>query len=263
MNNLIGISGKTGSGVEDVAGIIQYLSTPKGSNDFTLNDYLNDKSSYLYAGDNYQIKKFSDKIKDIVCILIGCTREQLNNDVFLNTELGEEWNWWRVASKDGSRDVYVSSNKEDCIDVWRNINKQVTEVRNDVKLTPRKLLELITTDCGEKIIHPSIWINSLFVDYKYTFDYVNAIEDGKAPFWIITDVKHPNQVKAIKDREGIVIRVYSSTVESIGANFHFEKQGFKKHESGTTLNSANFDYTINNNGDIEDLINQVKQLNIV
>ena len=36
---------------------------------------------------------------------------------------------------------------------------------NLVKLTPRKLLQLLGTDCGRDIIHPNIWVNALFADY--------------------------------------------------------------------------------------------------
>ena len=31
---------------------------------------------------NSEIKKFADKLKDIVCLLIGCTREQLEDQEF-------------------------------------------------------------------------------------------------------------------------------------------------------------------------------------
>lgn len=34
------------------------------------------------ANSEYKIKKFADKLKDIVCILIGCTREQLEDSKF-------------------------------------------------------------------------------------------------------------------------------------------------------------------------------------
>lgn len=82
--NLIAISGKIKSGKDTVASIIQYLTTPEGSNEFTLEDYLHNPSSYLFAGNDFVIKKFANKIKDIVCLLIGCTREQLENREFKN-----------------------------------------------------------------------------------------------------------------------------------------------------------------------------------
>jgi hypothetical protein len=33
-------------------------------------------------------------------------------------------------------------------------------------LTPRRMLQLLGTDCGRNIIHPNIWVNATMVDYK-------------------------------------------------------------------------------------------------
>ena len=80
MNNLIGISGKIGSGKDEVGIVLQYLTClklnvlaehQKDYNDFRLLKVSNELQS------GYQIKKFADKLKEIVCLLIGCTREQL------------------------------------------------------------------------------------------------------------------------------------------------------------------------------------------
>ena len=91
--NLIGISGKMGSGKDTVGKILQYLSTSEGSNKFTLELLLNRqfKFSCTTGNSDYQIKKFADEIKDTVCRWIGCTREQLEDREFKEKELGEEW----------------------------------------------------------------------------------------------------------------------------------------------------------------------------
>ena len=71
MNNLIGISGKIGSGKDLAGSIIQYLGA------FGEYDSLD---SFLYRnprGDintTHKIKKYADKLKDIVCLMIGCSR---------------------------------------------------------------------------------------------------------------------------------------------------------------------------------------------
>ena len=103
MKNLIGISGKIGSGKDTMGSILQWIVTSKtgfGNGTYSNKEcveWLNGK----YPGDTsiqsiseYQIKKFADKLKDMVCILLGCTREQLEDREFKEKDLGEEW--WRL-----------------------------------------------------------------------------------------------------------------------------------------------------------------------
>ena len=74
---LIAINGRKQSGKDTVGKIIQYLTSESNVYPFDL------KLDYSYRS-NWQIKKFADKLKDIICILIGCTRDQLENESFKN-----------------------------------------------------------------------------------------------------------------------------------------------------------------------------------
>jgi hypothetical protein len=150
----------------------------------------------------YKNKKYAENLKCMVCFLIGCNRIDLEDREFKEKELGEEW--------DG--------------------------------LTPRKILQLLGTEAGREIIHPNIWVNSLFADYTTDSN------------WIITDVRFPNEAQAIKDRGGIVIRV-----ERPGGESHCGGA----HASETALDTYNFDYVIDNEGNIDELIDKVKQLKLV
>ena len=47
----------------------------------------------IYQAQNWKIVKFADKLKDIVCLLIGCERKKLENREFKEKELGEDW-WY-------------------------------------------------------------------------------------------------------------------------------------------------------------------------
>lgn len=70
----------------------------------------------------------------------------------------------------------------------------------------------------------------------------------KYPNWIITDMRFPNELQAVKDRGGITIRVNRpGLVES-------------NHLSETILDSATFDFVINNDKDIKHLINEVRKI---
>ena len=220
-NNLIGISGKIGSGKDTVGNIIQMLTQGIDSNT-QITEYVNGTN---ITGFDYQIKKFADTIKDTVCMWIGCTREQLEDQEFKQKELGEEW--WYCVADDGSYIPYE-----------QNLHKN--KVVNLVKLTPRKLLQLLGTECGRQIIHPNIWVNSLFADYK------------KDSNWIITDVRFPNEAQAIKDKGGIMIRINRPL-------YRLDDQ----HPSETALDNYNFDYVIENEGNIDELVQKIKQLKLV
>jgi len=161
-------------------------------------------------------------------------------------------------------------------------------------MTPRLMLQLLGTECGRQIIHPNIWVNSLFADYNQPIDETQKINKdkgyaykGEISNWIITDVRFPNEAQAIKDRGGIVIRVnrpidlrfpklwkmFISTnpvFAGVGQFFSWmmgQDEEMKKlhrtlhHPSETALDDYDFDHVIDNNGSIEELVEKVKQLN--
>jgi hypothetical protein len=193
-HNLIGISGKINSG-KDLAGKI-----------------LNDLS-----GDIFENKKFADKLKDIVCMLIGCTREQLEDREFKEKELGEEW---RQYFND---DYDLVCEKESTFSSL---------------LTPRKLLQLLGTEAGRQVIHNNIWVNALFADYDTSSNYDSN--------WIITDVRFPNECQAIKDRGGIVIKINR---DSDVVDNHSSETALDNYDG--------FDFVVDNNGSIDDLTNNL------
>jgi len=101
---IIGISARKKSGKDLVGHIIQYFtavkSTQKPLFDYpecleVINNYPKYKDWLNQNG--WEIKKFADKLKDIVCLLIGCTKEQLEDEEFKNSELEEEWQWGRYT----------------------------------------------------------------------------------------------------------------------------------------------------------------------
>ena len=242
--NLIGISGKIGSGKDTVGNIIQMLTQGIDSNTQII-EYVNGAN---ITGFDYQIKKYADKLKDIVCLLIGCTREQLEDREFKEKPLGEDWMLYRTTSSYGAPD---------------ELSLTPTGAIHERKeyLTPRKLLQLLGTECGRQILHPNIWVNALFADYK---GIDNPLEKGHPeewgkPNWIITDVRFPNEAQAIKDRGGIVIRVDRKLDRPLTA----EEIVSSQHPSETALDNYEFDHVIDNNGSIEELVEKVKQLNLV
>ena len=189
----------------------------------------------------FEIKKYADKLKDFICMLIGCTREQLEDREFKNTPLREEW--WYYGFDGGLKINYLSAAYESGKEPLQYL----------VKPTPRLLMQLLGTEAGRDILHPNIWVNSLFADYtikqvwktgkELNSEVASSVEEY--PNWIITDMRFPNEMQAVKDRGGITIRV--NRPDLIENN----------HTSETSLDLATFDYTIENDSSIEDLIHTV------
>jgi hypothetical protein len=71
-----------GSGKDTVGEILQYLIWVKGNVDYEQFKQFKNEGFRKETWSGWQIKKFSDKLKDMTCILIGCTREQLESQEF-------------------------------------------------------------------------------------------------------------------------------------------------------------------------------------
>jgi len=221
--NLIGISGKMGSGKDTLSIVINYLADKFAPE--SIADWEQPVSEFTYAN-----KKYSEKLKYMVCFLLGCSRSDLEDREFKEKELGEEW--------DG--------------------------------LTPRKLLQLLGTEAGRHIIHPNIWVNALFADYvcddcgqqecPTDEEDTGQMIHRSFPDWIITDVRFPNEAQAIKDRGGILIRINRPQYLDNGLVIRKDE-----HLSETALDDYDeFDYVINNDtNSVQDLVDKVKQLKIV
>ena len=104
------------------------------------------------------------------------------------------------------------------------------------KSTIRDIMQVLGTDLLRQGFNNNIHVAATLGSIK---------ENEKV---IITDVRFPNELQAIKDRDGIVIRVNrnNSLFKSV------------IHESETILDNATFDYIVDNNSDIQSLIEKIK-----
>ena len=116
-------------------------------------------------------------------------------------------------------------------------------------LTPRLLLQLLGTECGRQIIHPNIWVNALFADYVSEDRGLISGTDYKQSNWIITDMRFPNELEAVKAKGGLTIRVNLIGNEDTGT-----------HESETALDNSSFDVTINAEFGLDNLLKAVEQI---
>ena len=114
-------------------------------------------------------------------------------------------------------------------------------------MTVRDFLQKLGTEGLRDGLHVNTWVNALMADYKCV-PADQAPGGWDCPNWIITDTRFPNEASAIKDKGGILLKVTRPGVGPIN-----------DHPSETALNQWNFDYEIQNNGSLQDLINSVKE----
>ena len=261
---IIGISGKKQSGKDTVAKIIQGFDIWKKnlalqteyplSNVFVRDYVLNRVSIYVSS---WQVKKFASTLKEIVSILTGFKVEDLEKEEIKNTNLFLSY---RLLNKKANT-FEIFASMEDLVERLNHLRtiylyiysaEEVNDifVQETVSVTPRLLLQTIGTDIV-RTIHPNIWVNKLMNDYISYADTISGTSEIKKlyPNWCITDVRFPNEVKAIKEKDGIIIRINRET------NY------VSNHSSEIALdNYEDFDYTIDNNNCIDCLIEKVKEI---
>ena len=281
---IIGISGKKQSGKDTVGRIIQIITNSPHFNDEAVVEFINKPA----INPKFEVKKFADKLKDIHCLLFGCTREQLEDEDFKNTELGEEWWYWVIVnhySNDKIISPLFSTQKE--AKQWEQVQPEYEDTGGYdtccklIKPTHRLFLQLLGTQAGRQIIHPNIWVNATMSEYKPKIPVIrrsritalgaklaldNSIINPTYPNWIITDVRFPNEVKAIEDKQGITIRVNRLRIAIVElasgkkrvANLN---EYPKEHESETALDDyGKWNYVINNDGTLLELVQKVREI---
>lgn len=229
--------------IEDIVTSPSMIFSPKGIRGFVNIEFES----------KWKVVKFADKLKDIICLLIGCTREQLEDPIFKEQELGEEW-WYYTHEYDDR----LFDTKEKAIKTasyyYVNIGKHSISLNDWLekiivihKPTPRFLMQHIGTDLFRNQLHPNCWVNATMTDY------IPVERELKGslfyPQWIISDVRFPNEAQAIKERGGILIQLIRKDAP------------ISDHISETALdNYNNFNYIIKNNETVEDLKNQIENI---
>jgi len=275
---LIGISGKMQSGKNTVADIIQYLTHIKEQEQrMAYSTFL--LLQYEQSAFTWKQKSFASKVKAVCSLLTGIPIEDFEKQEVKDRILGEEWRTIRSCNLDGS-DLKILSYAE-----YENNPSQILNRDNLMKdLTVRQLLQIVGTDAMRDIVHPNIWVNALFSEYDYKFIFSGSlcsdksltldkmlnetIKHSKKSNWIVTDVRFPNEAKAITDRGGFIIRVnrFSVRKEEVtnaltGTKDYFHVHSpISTHPSETSLDEYPFKYIVENNGTIEELIEKIKQI---
>lgn len=160
---IIGINGYAGSGKDTVGEIIR-MQQPK---------------------ENWEIKKFAGKLKEVASIILGIPKTMFEDQEFKKKTLPQMWS------------------------------------DHGLPMTVRDFLQRLGTDALRQGLHPNTWVNALMMEYK---EVCFAGKDSEGadlfsyPNWIITDCRFPNEATAIKNAGGIIIRVNRPGVNAVNAH---------------------------------------------
>lgn len=270
---IIGVSGKIGSGKDTIGTIIQYLTRNIQYMAIGYKEYEVLPMDFSDFG----IKKFASKLKQCASIISGISIEDFEKTEIKDMRLTEEWKYYYVIVKEinGYGSYYIrnlfATEKEG--NEFKSTTDGTVIESGIVSPTVRDLfLQKLGTDALRNILHPNVWVNALFVDYKaignyeysemFLKEHPNHISTKTIyPNWVITDVRFPNEFDAIKQRDGIVIRVNRNTkFQYDNLNDMISDTILEQHPSEIALDNHSFDYTIDNNGTIEELIENVKEI---
>lgn len=282
---IIGIHGKKGHGKDLLASTMRFLIAIHKDPTAFYGHIPLPKEAYAMVIDNIHksgreedksgwVKKmFAYKLKLYVCSLIGCTMEQLEDQDFKEKPLGPEWDKWYIYNATYCLERGMFTSEAEAKAAYAKIsNPRLTNPQElhtwysplgDIKIefrkyvmTPRLMLQLAGTQGGRDVIHPNMHVNALFVDYKGEAEYQGFHIDPnkrhivKYPNWIITDVRFRNECQAIKNREGLIFKIYRPGMDDSS-----------RHESETALDdvpNSQFDGFILNNG-VSDYINVIME----
>ena len=149
---------------------------------------------------------------------------------------------------------------------WREERDEWWSNRLGIDITPRWVLQYWGTEVARKSFHDDIWIASLENKLRKTSDDI-----------VISDCRFPNEIKAIKEAGGRVIRVtrgpepeWYSLAETVNqgptrnTSWRLSKNELEKyniHASETAWIGTEFDAIIDNNKDgFNSLYNQISGL---
>lgn len=136
--------------------------------------------------------------------------------------------------------------------IWATIEllfPDIYEKRFEEK--PRKLLQNLGQ--GIRQIDPDVWI-------RYTF---NQIETVGAKRVLVTDLRQPNEYKALKTAGFYIVRVNAepeiriARAKAAGDNFNIQDM---LHETERHVEQFDVDFDIENNGTLEELEDKVNEV---
>ena len=181
-------------------------------------------ADYLVNFHEFKRESFAGSLKDAVSSVFGWDRELLEG----RTKAAREW--------------------REQIDPWWS------ERMSMPNLTPRLILQLWGTEVCRGGFHDDIWIASVENKLRKNKDNI-----------VISDCRFPNEIKSIRNAGGRVIRIARGPDPDWFSLARIDPAHMKEvypdvHASEYSWASTEFDFIVDNNGSIEDLYSQLKNL---
>jgi hypothetical protein len=204
-----------------IVGILGFINSGKGT-----------VATNLVRDYGFRQDSFATSLKDACAVMFDWPRNMLEGD----TDESREW--------------------REIVDPWWSSKLNIPN------FTPRLALQLIGTDALRNNFNPDIWFLTL----------ENRIRKNPNQHVVISDVRFPNEVKFIKEQNGILVRVsrgplpvwYETAIKANQGN-SLAKEVMTKTYSEAHLSEwawvgSEVNYQIDNNGSIEDLNNQIRNI---
>ena len=192
-------------------------------------------ADYLVNSHEFRRESFAGTLKDAVAAVFGWDRTMLEG----RTKASRDW--------------------REQVDPWWAARLGIP------KLTPRWVLQNWGTEVCRKGFHDDIWIASLENKLRNAVDHI-----------VISDCRFPNEIASIRNAGGLVIRTKrgpdpewfkSAAIVNLGPTRNLSwasnkavMDNYKIHASETAWVGTQFDAELNNDGSIDDLYAQVKNL---
>lgn len=207
-----------------IIGLVGLIGSGKG----TVGDLLVQKHGFIQ-------ESFAKPLKDAVALIFNWPRDLLEG----NTDEGRE---------------------------WRNVEDVFWSAQLGKSMTPRLALQLFGTEAGRNVFGENIWTSALINRLLPLHNYV------------ITDVRFDNEVKAIRRAGGIIVRIKRGPepgwMESAQLWLRSEGKAMREedqwrfddilahlpHRSEWDWVNSTIDFTITNDGTLEELEAKVEQI---
>ena len=220
---LIAVSGVKGSGKDSVSSMLQYcLSVPK-----MFRQYFFYKNFRKWIKPKYKRIAFADPLKKMLSDLLN-----ISLDKFYIREF-KEGCVINISTLEGS---WLGEKLSDS--KFNKLVKQLDPSLTEANLSLRQLLQYFGTEIMQKYFGKRVWINSTM--------------QNRSEYTIISDLRFIEEYNAVKEKKGIIIYINRP-------NYEFGQHASER-EMKELLESDKYDFIIDNNGSIEDLFNQVKEL---
>ena len=194
-----------------------------------------------------------DTIADYLVNIHQFRRESFANS--LKDAVAAVFGWNREMLEGRSKS---SREWRECVDTWWAERLSIPH------LTPRWILQYWGTEVCRRAFHDDIWIAA--VEHKLTKSQDDIV---------ISDCRFPNEIAAIKQQNGLVIRVkrgpdpeWYRHAEAVNAGPRFigwalsksKMEDYKIHPSETSWIGSDFDHVIDNNNSLDELYSQIDAL---